>query len=1339
MPSRRTVVPDTGRGGTAGPAPLRRALAGAVVALATTASVLLSTGSSGAVGITTTPPPAATASPSPATSAPAATPVQGPAKAAPGTAPASGAPEQQAAAQPVPPKTQAAPPVRQQDCTPLPLAGFGDPGTAVGRGNLPVDGSACYAVTVAGPGRLGIRMTTTAATVYDAAGAAVCGPWLYAPMAGCDIKTAGTYSLVVVPSGAWGPTDHQVAVYPLGATAGCGTPLGTGFDRPEITGSTVSPVQLDCRSIDAKPGERILGADGGGRWLTDAGGAELCVQDFENPGCVLPGSGPYRVLFHLGSGEPGPYAFPINRISNPVGCTSLSPQAYGLPAAASPTACFTLQAPKAGGYVVQSPAYGAILTLFRPDGTSLCGLGGNPCPFPAAGTYTALLRQRPASLVFRQPGETAGCVAGNDTGLATGPLTGSLADPSQVNCHLLPSAAGTRIAVLPGHRDGFVANPDVTVVDATNATQCSGSGLQFCELKGTAPYRLLVAAGSPGGYEVTVFRTAGLSGCAPFTQSGFPGVPGATAALDADHRVTCFQVPAGGHAASEMFAFSYSSLNGTPPASLAGDLFLLDPSGAQACRTYNYGSSEAFCTLDPAKDYAALLVGDGTPNDFRLLRRDVSRSGDCQNAASSTVGGAPTPGRIASDLDARCTRVAAAPADQLRISTEADDRKTIVTVLDAEGRQVCTAGRFTNYCDVTGSIEYRMIVEAANYDGTPIDSRLDVWRFATDSGFPAECPTVDSRVAFGPLAGRLTPDHRAVCATVPVKANDQFTVTGVASSSTPGYPRVSLMAPNARSQGTNQSDYCSTNWGETKAACRIGFQSPEAKAVLLLTLQPGSDAIDYNVQATCDSRNCGGAKASLESVSPSAGFTGGPATFTLKGTGLTAKDFVSVQFYNAPSRSATVKSAAADGSSLTAEIDLTGVAPNLAGISVSPDVYQRSTSLTLRQSYSVVDPVSPGQGRFTAAGPVRVLDTRQGIGRSGVLPVAAQATVPVQVAGLAGVPASGVKAVVLNVTATDPKGPGHLTAWASGAARPESSNLNWVAGQTTPNLVVVPVGADGRVNLFNGAWDSTHVIADVFGYYSDAASGSTFSAVAPQRLLDTRQGVGRPGTAKVAARDTVSLAVAGRAGVPAGVKAVVLNVTVTDPAGAGHLTAWASGAARPESSNLNWVAGQTTPNLVVVPVGADGRVNLFNGAWDPAHVIADVFGYYSDAASGSTFSAVAPQRLLDTRQGVGRPGVLPVAAQATVPVQVAGLAGVPASGVKAVVLNVTVTDPKEPGHLTAWASGAARPESSNLNWVAGQTTPNLVVVPVGADGRVNLFNGAWDSTHVIADVFGYYS
>ncbi|MFF1952885.1 hypothetical protein ACFVXI_29645, partial [Kitasatospora herbaricolor] len=200
-------------------------------------------------------------------------------------------------------------------------------------------------------------------------------------------------------------------------------------------------------------------------------------------------------------------------------------------------------------------------------------------------------------------------------------------------------------------------------------------------------------------------------------------------------------------------------------------------------------------------------------------------------------------------------------------------------------------------------------------------------------------------------------------------------------------------------------------------------------------------------------------------------------------------------------------------------------------------------------------------------------------------------------------PASGVKAVVLNVTVTDPKTDGHLTVWPSGAARPDSSNLNWVAGQTVPNHVTVPVGADGRVKLYNAGWGSAHLIADVFGYFSDDPAGAVFRSSGPQRLLDTRAGQGA-----VPAGGQLQLDVSGAV---AGAKAVVLNVTVTDPKSDGHLTVWPSGAARPDSSNLNWVAGQTVPNLVTVPVGADGRISLANLGWGSAQVIVDLFGSYA--------------------------------------------------------------------------------------------------------------------------------
>lgn len=72
------------------------------------------------------------------------------------------------------------------------------------------------------------------------------------------------------------------------------------------------------------------------------------------------------------------------------------------------------------------------------------------------------------------------------------------------------------------------------------------------------------------------------------------------------------------------------------------------------------------------------------------------------------------------------------------------------------------------------------------------------------------------------------------------------------------------------------------------------------------------------------------------------------------------------------------------------------------------------------------------------------------------------------------------------------------------------------------------------------------------------------------------------------------------------------------------------------------------------------------------------------------------------------------------------------------VLNVTVTQPGQGGYLTVYAGGAARPTASNLNFVAGQTVPNLVVAPIGGDGTVALFNGSASTVQLIADAAGYY-
>ncbi len=118
------------------------------------------------------------------------------------------------------------------------------------------------------------------------------------------------------------------------------------------------------------------------------------------------------------------------------------------------------------------------------------------------------------------------------------------------------------------------------------------------------------------------------------------------------------------------------------------------------------------------------------------------------------------------------------------------------------------------------------------------------------------------------------------------------------------------------------------------------------------------------------------------------------------------------------------------------------------------------------------------------------------------------------------------------------------------------------------------------------------------------------------------------------------------------------------------------------------------------------------------------------------YAALPPARILDTRTGVGGiPG--PLAAGATVDVQVTGQGGVPVTGVSAVVLNATVVNPTSGGFLTIFPSGTARPLASDLNYGVAEIRPNLVVVKLGTGGKVSLYTLAED--HVVFDVAGYLS
>lgn len=368
-------------------------------------------------------------------------------------------------------------------------------------------------------------------------------------------------------------------------------------------------------------------------------------------------------------------------------------------------------------------------------------------------------------------------------------------------------------------------------------------------------------------------------------------------------------------------------------------------------------------------------------------------------------------------------------------------------------------------------------------------------------------------------------------------------------------------------------------------------------------------------------------------------------------------------------------------------------------------------------------PATPsGPASFVGLAPARLLDTRDGLGAIGQA-----ATITLQVAGAGGVPTAAV-AAVLNVTAVSASVMSYLTVWPADVAKPNTSSLNMAGNDVVPNLVFSKLSAGGAVNIFNFAGES-HCVVDVVGYFVEGA-GSRFTSLSPVRILDTREGVGAP-LAAVGQGQTIDLAVVGFGGVAADADSVVLNLTVTQPTASGFITAWPAGAAKPTASNLNFVPGQTVPNLVVAKLGAGGAVSLFNSAGS-THLIADVLGSFR-SADGARLIALPPARVLDTRDGGGQPVL-----QTPITLRVVDRGGVPASGVSGVVLNVTATGGTADGFITVYPSGEARPNASNLNTVGGMTRANLVIAKVGVDGAVSLFNSA-GAQHLIADVVGYFT
>ncbi|MFD7278308.1 FG-GAP-like repeat-containing protein [Streptomyces sp. NPDC059862] len=819
-----------------------------------------------------------------------------------------------------------------EDCAILPLAPFGDPGSAVGKATVPADGSACFTFTAEQPGlhRVLTERTATAAQVFDGETQLDCYDVTWGS-GWCTLPRAGAFTLKLVNT-SWGtePLETHVTVTPLASTTGCAQETGTSWDLPPVNGSAVSPFGLVCHPFTGKPGERItvdFHTDSYGEsvnWITDETGAHICphFNEDDSDGCVLPGDGPYRVLGHVRQAErgfPAPYTLKIRRLSDPAGCARVPVNAYNsAPTTVDPaTGCKIFTASAAGRYSVYEVTDGArsALTVYDREGKTVCAGCGVP-----AGDYTVLTDH--ATLILDRAG-TAGCEP-----VELGTYQGTFATAGEIDCLTLPLPEGARMAALTP-LSGPAPQPEVVVVDADGVQRCNWEtlGAGTCALTGSAPFRALVSTDdsntATGSYRIALHRTDAASGCPAVPAGDFTAGSAAARFSTGDGVFShCLSIPADDHSAMENLQLR--AVSGTSTAEFS----VLDADGKQVCDVWASLSTWTTCALAPGVAHTVLVTGRDTAAEYTLARRDVTATAKgCAANPATAVDGPSTGGTPAAPGLLLCRQVTTADTgDTLHLNVRDPLGTANILAYDAEGDAVCSYRNTA--CAVTGSTRYQVLVTVPTNLKAAESYRFDALRIATSTGPAAECAKAPNvNYGYGPVTGTLDEQHTAVCAALPTAYDDRFDFV---VSDTAGGTQTAVPALYDASLDNTCTLYIPTGY---KCSVKEPYTTDVTPSILVIGLPEKASQTAYKAELVCTSSLCGTEQITVGTVTPTSGVSGTKPTVTVTGSALHEDDKVRIS-QSGKTVESTTTSVAADRKSLTAVLDLTGLAPGDWSLSV---------------------------------------------------------------------------------------------------------------------------------------------------------------------------------------------------------------------------------------------------------------------------------------------------------------------------------------------------------------------------------------------------------------------
>ncbi|MEW2147034.1 hypothetical protein AB0869_29910 [Micromonospora vinacea] len=360
-----------------------------------------------------------------------------------------------------------------------------------------------------------------------------------------------------------------------------------------------------------------------------------------------------------------------------------------------------------------------------------------------------------------------------------------------------------------------------------------------------------------------------------------------------------------------------------------------------------------------------------------------------------------------------------------------------------------------------------------------------------------------------------------------------------------------------------------------------------------------------------------------------------------------------------------------------------------------------------------------------------LLDTRDGTGgTTGVR--GAKSVTTFNAVGIGGIPASGVSALMVDVTAISPTASTFLTIYPD-LTDPTASVLNASIGEVISNSAVVKPGTNGKLAVRNTN-GNVHIRVDVVGYFTTAtgSTGSGFVPVNHTRVVDSRTGQGiTAGT--LPTNGTRAANISGGGLVPSTATAVMLDVAVSGATGNGWLTVGSSAAAL---AGIDYVKGTTSTGMTV-KLNGSGSVTLQNRG-SAVHVVITVQGYWTGSpTTGAGLRPIPATTLYDSRFPSG---AQPVPAGGSVDVAVGGTTGLPTRGIAAAVLNVHAVGPTVAGSLTVSPLDGTPNTASTTNFPASHIArSSLVVTKLGTDGKVRIKNSSGGTVHIVVDLQGWFA